>query len=106
MTINYREIYKLHSLVLNKTDIASTMFAQQGVSNARKSKSLRTPVAASGRHFRQGTGKSLFPIASVRTVFKMPDYAHMHREMHRHGVTLPLLWLEYCDQCKAEGAVP
>ncbi len=25
--------------------------------------------------------------------------------MLRHGVTLTLLWLEYCDQCKAGGAV-
>lgn len=31
---------------------------------------------------------------------------YVHREMQRQGVTLTLLWLEYCDQCKAEGAVP
>ena len=48
----------------------------------------------------------LFPSAPGKVVYKMPGYAHVHREMQRQGVTLTLLWLEYCDQCKAEGAVP
>ena len=33
----------------------------------------------------------------------MPDYAHVHKELQRSGVTLNLLWLEYCDQCRAAG---
>lgn len=50
--------------------------------------------------------EKLFPSAPGKTTFKMPDYAHVHREMQRHGVTLTLLWMEYCDQCKAEGSIP
>lgn len=33
----------------------------------------------------------------------MPDYAYIHKELQRSGVTLNLLWLEYCDQCRADG---
>ena len=36
----------------------------------------------------------------------MPDYAYVYREMQKGGVTLNLLWLEYCDQCKASGEIP
>ena len=36
----------------------------------------------------------------------MPDYASVHKELQRSGVTLNLLWLEYCDQCRAVGEIP
>ena len=36
----------------------------------------------------------------------MPDYASVHKELQRGGVTLNLLWLEYCDQCRAAGEIP
>ena len=36
----------------------------------------------------------------------MPDYASVHKELQRSGVTLNLLWLEYCDQCRAAGEIP
>ena len=36
----------------------------------------------------------------------MPDYASVHKELQRGGVTLDLLWLEYCDQCRAAGEIP
>lgn len=36
----------------------------------------------------------------------MPDYASIHKELQRSGVTLNLLWLEYCNQCRAAGEIP
>lgn len=36
----------------------------------------------------------------------MPDYNYIHREMAKSGVTLSLLWLEYCDQCRESGFLP
>jgi transposase len=36
----------------------------------------------------------------------MPDYDQVHREMSKPGVTLQLLWFEYCDQCRASGETP
>lgn len=36
-------------------------------------------------------------------VFEQPDYAAVHRELPRTGVTLKLLWKEYRDRCKRQG---
>lgn len=48
----------------------------------------------------------LYPSAENRPVFKMPDYEYVAKEMMRDGVTLNLLWLEYCEQCLAAGETP
>ena len=31
------------------------------------------------------------------------DYPYVHKELKKTGVTLKLLWEEYCDKCKEEG---
>ena len=36
----------------------------------------------------------------------MPDYEWVHREMQKSGVTLSLLWVEYCEQCRQNGELP
>ena len=38
--------------------------------------------------------------------YKMLDYAYVHKELQRSGVTLNLLWLEYCYQCRVADEVP
>jgi len=48
----------------------------------------------------------LFPVESVKPTYKMPDCEYLHREMAKSGVTLTLLWLEYCDQCRESGRIP
>ena len=35
--------------------------------------------------------------------YSEPDYAYIHKELARPGVTLTLLWSEYCEQCSASG---
>ena len=37
---------------------------------------------------------------------KMPDYEYVHQEMAHNGITLTLLWNEYCENCKLEGSYP
>ena len=34
------------------------------------------------------------------------DYAYVHRELSKVGVTEVLLWEEYCEKCKKEGVNP
>jgi len=36
----------------------------------------------------------------------MPDLEYVHQEMAKSGVTLSLLWSEYCENCKMEGSRP
>lgn len=48
----------------------------------------------------------LFQDGLVEPGYKMPDYDYVHREMGKSNVTLTLLWLEYCDQCRQSGEIP
>lgn len=36
----------------------------------------------------------------------MPDYPKIHRELAKKGVTLTLLWTEYCLEASAAGKKP
>jgi transposase len=36
----------------------------------------------------------------------MPDYEYVHRELAKDGVTLSLLWVEYCEECRKTGELP
>lgn len=48
----------------------------------------------------------LFPEKSTVQEHRMPDYEYVHRELAKKGVTLTLLWEEYCQQCHQSGDTP
>lgn len=48
----------------------------------------------------------LFPKNLPLSIQKEPDYAEIHSELSKSGVTMSLLWNEYCDKCKANGRIP
>lgn len=50
--------------------------------------------------------KLLFPSERANPEYKMPDYEYVHKELQKSGVTLNLLWLEYCEKCREEGELP
>ena len=54
----------------------------------------------------QEVSRQLFPSEQKGPVYKMPDYEWVHREMQKSGVTLSLLWVEYCEQCRQNGELP
>jgi hypothetical protein len=37
---------------------------------------------------------------------KMPEWEYVHQELAHAGVTLSLLWNEYCESCRMEGSQP
>lgn len=43
---------------------------------------------------------------SIENMYKDPEYKYVHSELKRVGVTLKLLWKEYCDKCNSEGTIP
>lgn len=105
---NYREILRLHSLGLNKTEIAASMCCSRNTAAGviRRAEacglSYPLPVEMSDKQL----AEALFPTASAKPVYKMPDYAYVHKELQRDGVTLNLLWLEYCEACRNAGELP
>ena len=105
---NYREILRLHSLGLNKTEIASSCRCARNTVAATLQHAanfgLQWPLSEEMSD--KQLSERLFPTSPSKPVYKMPDYAYVHKELQRSGVTLNLLWLEYCDQCRAAGEIP
>ena len=105
---NYREILRLHSLGLNKTEIASSCQCARNTVAATLQRAANCglqwplPEEMSDKQL----SERLFPTSPSKLAYKMPDYAYVRKELQRSGVTLNLLWLEYCDRCRAAGEIP
>lgn len=50
--------------------------------------------------------KNLFPERILQSSRKQPDCEYIHKEMAKSGVTLSLLWNEYCEQCRFSKQIP
>ena len=105
---NYREIRWLHSLEFNKTESAASCNCTRNTVAATLQRAencgLQWPLP-DGMLDKQRS-EYLFPASASKPVYKMPDYAYIHKELHRSGVPLNFLWPEYCDQCRSTGEIP
>ena len=105
---NYREILRLSSLGLNKTQIAQSVGCSRTtviqVLNIAEEKGISYPLPSdlSDRKL----SELLFPSTKTKPQYKMPDYEYVGKELRKSGVTLNLLWLEYCEQCRNNGELP
>lgn len=105
---NYREILRLNSLGLNKSQIAEACnCSRTTVIQALRQAEIKCihyplPDSMSDKEL----ARILYPSKAKRSQFKMPDYDYVHKELQKSGVTLNLLWLEYCEKCLANGEVP
>ena len=105
---NYREILRLRSIGLNHSQIAKSMaVTRQTVARiSQRAEELGLSyIKATALSDREIT-EQLYPAISSKPEFKMPDYAYIHREMVKPGVTLQLLWFEYSDKCRDAGELP
>ena len=94
----YREILRLNSLGISKTSIAESCECSR--------KTVRTIIARASEAeicwplsqdvTDADLEKKLFPKTSAESVRKYPDLDYLHKELMRDGVTLKLLWNEYC----------
>lgn len=106
--VNHKEILRLKSLGLTHREITDATGCGRNtvtrtLARAREQK-LSWPQAQSMSQ--QEVSQRLFPIEQKDPVYKMPDYEWVHREMQKSGVTLSLLWVEYCEQCRQSGELP
>jgi len=105
----YREIFRLHEQGVTKIDIALSC----GCS--------RNTVSSVLKHAREAglSWESVREISDERIsqllfgersdqpeIRKQPDFEHIHRELAKSGVTLSLLWHEYCGECRTSGDIP
>ena len=107
--INYREILRLNSLRYSQRRIeVSVHSSHQTVKNVLEKASAQEiswPLedditnAMRGKMLSDKDKKSNSPYAE-------PDFAYIHKELSKKGVTLTLLWQEYCEKCRANGQQP
>lgn len=105
---NYREILRLSSLGLNRSQIANSL----GISRTTVIHTLQR-AAAQNMEYAMAAGLSdkalsalLFPSGEGVQAFKVPDWEYIFRELMKPGVTQQLLWMEYCEQCRVAGEIP
>lgn len=106
--VNHKEILRLKSLGLAHQEIAASCGCGRNTVTrtlARARKQNLSWDIAKGMSPQQVTA-ALFPSEKAAPVYKMPDYEWVHREMQKSGVTLSLLWVEYCEQCRRNGELP
>ncbi len=105
--VNYREILRLRSLEHSQRQVAvSARCSRDTVSAVYKladAHGLEWPLPDDWSNERI---RDVFYPATVVSRRRMPDCAAMFEEMAKPGVTLTLLWAEYCEQCHNEQAIP
>lgn len=107
--VNYREILRLHSVGDSQRTIASVVKSSRDtvamVLKVAKAAGVTWPLDEDVSN--KDLQEMLFPGKyESQTSFVEPDYTYIHRELARNGVTLTLLWSEYCDRTRGDGGVP
>ncbi|WP_318036658.1 IS21 family transposase [Dethiobacter alkaliphilus] len=104
--IKYREILRLNSQGVSGRGIAaSCKCSRNTVKNVLESaerQDISWPVGMSDTELQD----LLFPEKSIQSNRKMPNCEYIHKEMAKSGVTLSLLWHEYCEACRLSGEIP
>ena len=104
---DYREILRLYSLGFSKQSIAESCNCARNTVRSVLENAQAHGITWQGSKTpsNEVLRKQLFPGSST-VQYRMPDYEQIHKEMQKSGVTLSLLWVEYCEQCRAAGEIP
>lgn len=106
--VNYREILRLKSQHFSNSQVAVSVHSSRDtvseVWGLAQQKGLSWPLSPDLTDTQ--IKEIIYPDRFVARERKMPDYAYIHHEMAKPGVTLTLLWSEYCEQCQHEKAIP
>jgi len=105
---NYREILRLDSLRINHSQIAASVGCsrQTVISVLRKAKQKGIGYETAKTMPDKELANAINDGGIERIQYRMPDYEYIHRELRKSGVTLGLLWVEYCDECRSYGQIP
>jgi integrase catalytic subunit len=108
--INYREILRLKSLGYSQRSIASSAkISRNTVSEVLKKSNQRSVTWPLDDDITNAALDELLSEkikCSTGKAYAEPDYDYIHRELSKKGVTLTLLWQEYCEKAYANGEKP
>jgi len=105
---NYREILRLYSKGISQRSIAASCACSRNtvakVLNRAQELDVAWPLQEG---MSDAELRKLFSSeARIPSLRKRPDCEHIHREMAKRGVTLSLLWNEYCENCRESKEIP
>ena len=106
---NYREILRLQSLGYSQRSIASgAKVSRNTVSEVLKKAEQLNIAWPLDDDVTNATLEELFSEKhnSSPKVYASIDYDYIHKELSKKGVTLTLLWQEYCEQAYNNGETP
>ena len=106
--VDYREIIRLHSLKFGNVGISNSIRCSRNtVSDVLKlaeTHDLNWPIPEALTN--EDIEVLFYPERATRDGRKLPDFEYVHKELAKSGVTLSLLWAEYCTKCELENTIP
>lgn len=104
----YRETLRLHSLGISQRSIAaSCQCSTKTISKIlKRAKELAIAWPLPEDTTDEKLDEQFFPKQPVNSNRRYPDMAYIHKELARNGVSLKLLWNEYCEECRLNGELP
>lgn len=104
----YREILRLYSQGISQRAIAESLSCSRNtvakVLQRARELSIVWPLTAETTD--DVLDKLFYPDSATPTDRRLPDNEYIHKEMAKKGVSLKLLWSEYCEDCKANRELP
>jgi transposase len=106
--IDYREILRLKSLDFSNTAIAGSLRCSRNtvseVIKMSEAHDLAWPIPEALTNV--DIERMFYPNRGANEGRKLPDFEYIHSELAKSGVTLSLLWAEYCAKCELEHTIP
>ena len=106
--VDYREIIRLKSAGYSNSSVASSTGSGRNkvaeVWKRAREKNISWPIP--GSFTNEDLKLVLYPELKDSSLRMLPDYEHIHEELAKPGVTLTLLWSEYCLTCEQAGKIP
>ena len=105
----YREILRLHSSGISQRGIADTCQCSRNTvaKVLARAGEVKLPWPLPTDMTDSDLAALLFPKTSAPSSnHQLPDLEYIHKEMLKAGVTLRLLWVEYCTTCRLAGNQP
>lgn len=106
--LNYREIIRLKSLGYSNLRVGNSCGSSRNtiaeVWKLAQDKELTWPIPNNLTN--KDLSAILYPGRLTSQGRKLPDYEYIYKELAKPGVTLSLLWSEYCEKCRHEGMIP
>ena len=104
----YRDILRLHSQGISSRNIAESLNCSRNTIKKVLERAATANIAwpLSENMTDKVLEQKLFGKHTAISKRKTPDFEYVHQEMARNGVTLSLLWNEYCENCRMEGSRP